>query len=63
MDKIIEEIEEISLEQIVLINAAVYDVCMKNYKKENYQLLTGIAGNCPFLQARGSASFIKYFVR
>ena len=59
VDKIIEDIEEISLEQIVLINSAVYDACTKIYKKENYQLLKGIVENCPFLQACGSAKFIK----
>ena len=52
---------EFALEQIMLIKATVYDACTENYKKENYQLSTGIAGNCSFLLARGSASFIKYF--
>ena len=61
VDKIIEDIMEFASEQIMLIKATVYDACTKNYKKENYQLSTGIAGNCSFLQAHGSASFIKNF--
>ena len=62
VDKIIENIMEFAPEQIMLIKATVYDAFMKNYKKEYYLLSTGIAGNCPFLQAHGSANFIKNFV-
>ena len=53
---------EFAPEQIVLIKAIVYDAFMKNYKKEYCLLSTGIAGNCPFLQACSSANFIKNFV-
>ena len=58
MDKFIEDF---SPEQIVLIKATIYDALYEKLQKENFLLLTEIAGNCPFLQAHGSASFIKNF--